>query len=136
VEDTKEPEAAETVETEQTSSMEALPASSEPSIENATPAPPPPKAWSQPKAWGGVFNKAGPSVSTASSDNGSKVAAPTTGQSNSESLAEALRTFSAEANDAKVTFLEPRGLVNTGNMCYMNSVSIIRPALATASDIF
>lgn len=41
------------------------------------------------------------------------------------SLSEALSSYSvAEAREnSKVAFLEPRGLVNTGNMCYMNSVS-------------
>lgn len=36
-------------------------------------------------------------------------------------LADALRQYSVQS-DAKLAFLEPRGLVNTGNMCYMNSV--------------
>lgn len=40
----------------------------------------------------------------------------------SASLADALRQYSVQ-NDASLSFLEPRGLVNTGNMCYMNSVS-------------
>ncbi|KAI0414071.1 hypothetical protein F5X98DRAFT_259471 [Xylaria grammica] len=42
-------------------------------------------------------------------------------KSNTSSLAEALRDYQV-SNDHKVAFLEPRGLVNTGNMCYMNSV--------------
>lgn len=42
------------------------------------------------------------------------------------SLPEALSSYSVdEANEGtKISFLEPRGLVNTGNMCYMNSVSL------------
>lgn len=41
------------------------------------------------------------------------------------SLADALGSYSVKENgeNAKIAFLEPRGLVNTGNMCYMNSVS-------------
>lgn len=39
-------------------------------------------------------------------------------------LADALRQYSVQS-DAKLAFLEPRGLVNTGNMCYMNSVRAI-----------
>jgi ubiquitin carboxyl-terminal hydrolase 10 len=41
------------------------------------------------------------------------------------SLADALTSYSVkESNEStKIAFLEPRGLVNTGNMCYMNSVS-------------
>ncbi|KAK4691847.1 ubiquitin carboxyl-terminal hydrolase 10, partial [Lecanoromycetidae sp. Uapishka_2] len=40
------------------------------------------------------------------------------------SLADALRSYSVKESyeNAKIAFLEPRGLVNTGNMCYMNSV--------------
>lgn len=43
----------------------------------------------------------------------------------SGSLADALSSYSIKESNgnAKIAFLEPRGLVNTGNMCYMNSVS-------------
>lgn len=43
-------------------------------------------------------------------------------KSNASSLAEALADFRI-ASGQKLAFLEPRGLINTGNMCYMNSVS-------------
>lgn len=43
-------------------------------------------------------------------------------KSNASSLAEALRAYQV-SNVHKIAFLEPRGLINTGNMCYMNSVS-------------
>lgn len=43
-------------------------------------------------------------------------------KSNTSSLAEALRDYQV-SNNHKIAFIEPRGLVNTGNMCYMNSVS-------------
>ena len=39
----------------------------------------------------------------------------------SNSLADVLASYSVGA-DKKVSFIEPRGLVNTGNLCYMNSV--------------
>ena len=42
----------------------------------------------------------------------------------SASLSDALKQYSVQI-DAKLSFLEPRGLVNTGNMCYMNSVGSI-----------
>lgn len=42
----------------------------------------------------------------------------------SASLADALKQYNVQS-DMKLPFLEPRGLVNTGNMCYMNSVSAI-----------
>lgn len=58
-----------------------------------------------------------------------KVVTQTNGITNTKtaSLSEALSSYSvAEAREnSKVAFLEPRGLVNTGNMCYMNSVSLI-----------
>ena len=39
------------------------------------------------------------------------------------SIASVLSTFGAPGtNESKIAFLEPRGLVNTGNMCYMNAV--------------
>lgn len=44
-------------------------------------------------------------------------------QSNVNSLAEAIQSYAVE-NNGKLDFLEPRGLINTGNMCYMNSVSL------------
>lgn len=43
-------------------------------------------------------------------------------KSNVNSLAEAIQSYVVE-NNGKLDFLEPRGLTNTGNMCYMNSVS-------------
>ncbi|KAI0514491.1 hypothetical protein F5B22DRAFT_637058 [Xylaria bambusicola] len=42
-------------------------------------------------------------------------------KSNASSLADALRDYEVSSGQ-KLAFLEPRGLVNTGNMCYMNSV--------------
>jgi ubiquitin carboxyl-terminal hydrolase 10 len=42
----------------------------------------------------------------------------------SASLAEALKQYTVRPEH--VSFLEPRGLVNTGNMCYMNSVGHLR----------
>ena len=41
------------------------------------------------------------------------------------SLADVLSSFLINdgSEDSKISFLEPRGLINTGNMCYMNSVS-------------
>ncbi|KAF7444593.1 Ubiquitin carboxyl-terminal hydrolase [Pyrenophora tritici-repentis] len=39
----------------------------------------------------------------------------------SNTLADILASFSVDS-EKKVSFLEPRGLVNTGNLCYMNSI--------------
>jgi ubiquitin carboxyl-terminal hydrolase 10 len=44
----------------------------------------------------------------------------------SNSLADVLASYSVDA-EKKVSFIEPRGLVNTGNLCYMNSVSHCLP---------
>lgn len=94
-------------------------------VKEATPAPAPKAAaWTTPKVWAGLFNPTAASTPTAaSSESGLAITAPSIGKTNSESLADALRSFNAFSNDSKVAFIEPRGLVNTGNMCYMNSVS-------------
>jgi ubiquitin carboxyl-terminal hydrolase 10 len=84
-----------------------------------------PVAAGPPKSWANLFKG---SVQTGARSEGvhsSSSTAITTGfaKTNAESLSDALFSFSASAKDAKIAFLEPRGLVNTGNMCYMNSVS-------------
>ena len=43
--------------------------------------------------------------------------------SNTNSVAEAVRAYRVGGGD-KASFIEPRGLINTGNMCYMNSVRL------------
>lgn len=56
-----------------------------------------------------------------------------------DSLFNALSSYQADdlKADTRISFLEPRGLVNTGNMCYMNSVSYLthcEPAPAEADS--
>ena len=91
---------------------------------------PPVKA--APKTWSGLFaGSAAKSIggSAAASVNGSALAdggsegSAVAGfaKANASSLAEALRSYRVGSGE-KIAFLEPRGLVNTGNMCYMNSV--------------
>lgn len=48
------------------------------------------------------------------------------GISKATSMSEILSLYSVKGSkdSSKVLFLKPRGLVNTGNMCYMNSVSL------------
>ncbi|TVY40797.1 putative ubiquitin carboxyl-terminal hydrolase [Lachnellula subtilissima] len=79
------------------------------------------QAWKTPKLWTGLFNPNASANAYPTSGSGAEAVSGNS-KSNAESLVEALRSFSAVSNDAKVSFLEPRGLVNTGNMCYMNSV--------------
>jgi ubiquitin carboxyl-terminal hydrolase 10 len=86
----------------------------------ANPPPPPPKAWSTPKAWSGVFTPG--SGSRSSNKVGGAEYHSVSVKSNAESLAETLKSFDVTSPDFRTVFLEPRGLVNTGNMCYMNSV--------------
>jgi ubiquitin carboxyl-terminal hydrolase 10 len=98
---------------------------------------PPAPAWSKPKLWTGLFSKPGASAASTSAaataaqaqTNGNaaegSAAVPATGgfaKTNASSLAQALQAYRPITPD-KLAFLEPRGLVNTGNMCYMNSVS-------------
>ncbi|KAI1875257.1 hypothetical protein JX265_004315 [Neoarthrinium moseri] len=91
-----------------------------------------------PKSWASLLASktsapagAARNSASASAANGSSAADGATGEagsgvagsfskSNASSQAEALRAFTV--GNSKLAFLEPRGLINTGNMCYMNSV--------------
>jgi ubiquitin carboxyl-terminal hydrolase 10 len=92
------------------------------SAQPTNPASPTPTA---PKSWADMVR----------AKNQSKVAGATTAPSavsngvvkhKSESLADVLVNLGDDVSQYsdKTAFLEPRGLVNTGNMCYMNSVRI------------
>lgn len=100
-----------------------VPETEEKPAEELTDTPPVPKAWTTPKLWTGLFNPGAATSTAASSESGRAGIMTGSGKNNAESLAEALKVFSATSNESKVAFLEPRGLINTGNMCYMNSVS-------------
>lgn len=86
----------------------------------AEPAPAP----SGPKSWANLFKGATQTARLDTGAAGSSTTAAGFAKSNNESLADALVSFNANIHSGKISFLEPRGLVNTGNMCYMNSVSI------------
>lgn len=77
-----------------------------------------------PKSWADLVRPANKPAPPSSAANGAIV---TNGFQlpKSASLADALRQYNVDS-DVKLPFLEPRGLVNTGNMCYMNSVSTAR----------
>jgi ubiquitin carboxyl-terminal hydrolase 10 len=81
---------------------------------------PAPKAL--PKSWADlVRTKAAPtSISPSSLPNG-VVSSDRIGASKAGTLAESIRAFTVNSAE-KIPFIKPRGLVNTGNMCYMNSV--------------
>ncbi|KAJ2981928.1 hypothetical protein NUW58_g6561 [Xylaria curta] len=98
-------------------------------------------AKSAPKLWSGLFQSQTPAAmppngpnntgsrttaadapSSDASNTGNNVSGPGSfAKSNTNSLAEALRDYEV-SNGHNIAFIEPRGLVNTGNMCYMNSV--------------
>lgn len=82
----------------------------------AAPAPPPaPKSWADLVKKQAAANAAASIVAPIPIING--ISAPKT-----ESLGEVLGEINVIESPSKVAFLKPRGLVNTGNMCYMNSV--------------
>lgn len=94
-----------------------------------TPKTPPPKP--QPKSWADLVRRNTAGSASAVAPNGIGLAkGPSLPKS--ASLADALKQYSVES-DRKLAFLEPRGLVNTGNMCYMNSVRTLALPLCTAN---
>lgn len=85
---------------------------------------PPTKA--PPKSWADLVRTVGqPSTIKATQVNsGPAVQADGFLTTKTASLADTLNSYSVKQSreGIKLSFLEPRGLVNTGNMCYMNSV--------------
>jgi ubiquitin carboxyl-terminal hydrolase 10 len=109
----------------------SLPAGDE--VEDTTKAASPPKPVA-PKSWAELLRAKNAPVAAQPA---ATAAAPTTPVTNgvapvngptvprSNTLADVLASFSVDS-EKKVSFTEPRGLVNTGNLCYMNSVGQIR----------
>jgi len=93
--------------------------STESAQEADTPQTPPPKVL--PKSWADLVRRTNGTNVPVDNSLSNDAAAPTLQLPKSASLAEALRQYSVQ-NDTRLSFLEPRGLVNTGNMCYMNSI--------------
>ncbi|KAI1778025.1 cysteine proteinase [Hypoxylon cercidicola] len=109
----------------------------------AQPEPAPAPVKTAPKLWTGLFTRPAPVASSSAGTTGAvtagQIAPPSstvtdgTVQSNgsvgtvsftklnANSLAEALKAYRVDGG-RKIAFLEPRGLINPGNMCYMNSV--------------
>jgi ubiquitin carboxyl-terminal hydrolase 10 len=110
--------------TVQPSSEKLLPEATPDHAAHAQPdvqSPPPPKAGA-PKLWADLVRTkptAG-EVKAASVNGVSKHDAVNGAKANS--FADVIRSFSVDT-PTKTTFFQPRGLVNSGNMCYMNSVS-------------
>ena len=76
-----------------------------------------------PKSWADLVR----TKAAASAQNQATVQLPNgAGSGKTETLSDVLNDMSITEHEpvAKITFLEPRGLVNTGNMCYMNSVRL------------
>lgn len=96
--------------------------------EAESPAPVPRAA---PTSWANLFTRA--PASQAASANGSVSAGQVNegadgavvgsglAKAGTNSMAEAIQAFRVQATE-RVPLLEPRGLINTGNMCYMNSI--------------
>lgn len=75
-----------------------------------------------PKSWAELVRRNAP-ASTGVPNGGAVVNGASLPKS--ASLADALKRYSVQS-DTRLSYLEPKGLVNTGNMCYMNSVSCSR----------
>ncbi|KAF1831808.1 cysteine proteinase [Decorospora gaudefroyi] len=102
---------------------EATASTSEASVSlEETPKASPPKP-AAPKSWAELLRakNAPPAAQPAPTQNGTVTTTngPTVPKSNT--LADVLASFSVDS-EKKVSFIEPRGLVNTGNLCYMNSI--------------
>lgn len=100
----------------------------------SAPAPAPTK--SVPKSWANLFAKTTTSATSVTPQSqadtnggGVEPSSASAGdlsnfaRANASSVAEVLQAFRI-GNTENLAFLEPRGLTNTGNMCYMNSVSV------------
>lgn len=92
-----------------------------------------------PKSWADLVRTMGPPNPIARAPVANEATAQTNGfgTNNAGSLADALNSYSVKGSSetAKVAFLEPRGLVNTGNMCYMNSVSLFLSILSSGMHL-
>ncbi|KAB5525603.1 hypothetical protein GE09DRAFT_475731 [Coniochaeta sp. 2T2.1] len=102
--------------------------------ETAQPAPAPAPAKAPPSSWAKLFSKpaapagaaapagqVGTNGTVAEGSNVTDAGLSNFPRSNSSSVAEVLQTYRVNGV-SDLAFLEPRGLINTGNMCYMNSV--------------
>lgn len=111
------------------------PQTAEPASEPAPPVRAPPTSWANLFAKTPVAavmtlngeNDAAGEADTVAAAEGSTGVIPSTLKANATSVAEAIQSYKVGGAEHKNAFLEPRGLINTGNMCYMNSVRQILP---------
>lgn len=85
--------------------------------------PPPSPVKQPPKSWAELLRTKGPAPNGTAGGTPPAPDTPVNGilVPKVTSLADLLRSYDADSW-GKISFLEPRGLINTGNMCYMNSV--------------
>lgn len=99
-----------------------------------------PVARAPPTSWANLFAKKAAATSVVDSNgtssenttvngNGAQPTSQLFPKSNATNVAEAIRAYQVGSSD-KISFIEPRGLINTGNMCYMNSVCVIPDSLS------
>ena len=91
-----------------------------------TPKPFSPPVKAAPKSWADLVRTKVPTNTSNTNHIGHSTTPPSKESDigTNNSLTEVLSSFSVNdsGNASKIAFLKPRGLVNTGNMCYMNSV--------------
>ena len=109
-------------ETEKQPSVNGTQTEAAPSEDVPKAAAPAPRA--APKSWADLVRSKGAALGPSSSPTTQGAIGPATAKN--ETLGDVLNSLGPDIHhySDKVTFVEPRGLVNTGNMCYMNSVSI------------
>ncbi|PYH89754.1 ubiquitin-specific protease [Aspergillus ellipticus CBS 707.79] len=102
--------------TQESTTEDSAPATAEDASKQASPA-------AAPKSWADLVRSKS-LAKAGNAPNTSTVASNGVIKPKSESLADVLTSLGEDVSQYsdKVAFLEPRGLVNTGNMCYMNSV--------------
>lgn len=109
-------DAAQTAETETTASTELDTTLDDEVAKTASPTPAAPKSWAE------LLRSKQAAAKSAGAPSSAEPSTVT--PQKSETLGDILNNLGADVTQYsdKVGFLEPRGLVNTGNMCYMNSV--------------
>ncbi|KAF3080357.1 hypothetical protein TWF569_001659 [Orbilia oligospora] len=96
-------------------------------MEDQPPPPPPPKSWADLVRSKAAKISTTPNPSVLPGTNGLSIASGNLGDTQTRTLAEVLQTFDitqlrGSGSGWKVPLMEPRGLINTGNMCFMNSI--------------